>query len=143
YDQGDIYKDVYEGWYCTPCEAFWPEARLGEERHCPDCDRPVELVKEESYFFRISKYADRLLAHIEANPRFIQPATRRNEMVSFIKQGLEELCVSRTTFDWAIRVPFDEGHVIYVWIDALTNYVTAAGYGQDQAMFEKWWPADV
>lgn len=143
YDQGDIYRDMYEGWYCTPCETFWPEGRLGEGRTCPDCGREVELVREESYFFRISRYAPRLLEHIEANPEFIQPATRRNEMVSFIRQGLEELCVSRTTFDWGIRVPFDEGHVIYVWIDALTNYLTGAGYMQDDAAFERRWPADL
>jgi methionyl-tRNA synthetase len=143
YDQGDIYKDVYTGWYCTPCEAFWPESKLNEERLCPDCGRSVELVQEESYFFRISKYADRLLKHIEENPDFIQPAARRNEMVSFIKQGLEELCVSRTTFDWGIRVPFDEKHVIYVWIDALSNYITACGYLQDDEEFKKWWPAEL
>lgn len=143
YDQGDIYKDVYEGWYCTPCEAFWPETRLVEGKLCPDCERPVEWVKEEAYFFRISRYADRLLKHIEEHPEFIQPDTRRNEMVSFIKQGLEELCVSRTTFSWGIPVPFDEGHVIYVWIDALTNYLTGVGYLQDDGEFNKWWPADV
>lgn len=143
YDQGDIYKDTYEGWYCTPCESFWPESRLLEGNLCPECERPVELVKEESYFFRISKYADRLLKHIEEHPEFIQPETRRNEMVSFIKQGLEELCVSRTTFEWGIHVPFDKKHVVYVWIDALANYLTGVGYLQDDQEFEKWWPADV
>lgn len=143
YDQGDIYKDTYEGWYCTPCESFWPEGRLLEGNLCPECERPVELVQEESYFFRISKYAPRLLQHIEENPEFIQPETRRNEMVSFIKQGLEELCVSRTTFDWGIPVPFDDKHVVYVWIDALTNYITAVGYLQDDEQFNKWWPANV
>lgn len=143
YDQGDIYKDTYEGWYCTPCEAFWPEGRLHEGNLCPDCDRPVEVVREESYFFKMSRYSDRLLKHIEDNPTFIQPDTRRNEMVSFIKQGLEELCVSRTTFDWGVPVPFDTKHVIYVWIDALTNYLTGVGYLQDDEAFSKWWPADV
>lgn len=143
YDKGDIYKAEYEGWYCTPCETFWPEGRLLEGNVCPDCERSVELVHEESYFFRMSRYADRLLQHIEENPEFIQPDTRRNEMVSFIKQGLEDLCVSRTTFDWGIPVPFDEKHVIYVWIDALTNYVTGVGYLQDDEEFERWWPADV
>ncbi|MGI6492588.1 MAG: methionine--tRNA ligase [Pelotomaculum sp.] len=143
YDQGDIYKASYEGWYCTPCEAFWAESRL-EEGNCPDCGRPVELLQEESYFFKISKYADRLLQHIEAHPEFIQPVSRRNEMVSFIKSGMEDLCVSRTTFDWGIPVPFDEKHVIYVWVDALANYISALGYGTgDDALFKKYWPADV
>lgn len=139
YDKGDIYKSEYEGWYCTPCETFWTERQL-EDRNCPDCGRPVELVKEESYFFKMSKYADRLLAHIEANPDFIQPVTRRNEMVNFIKQGLEDLCVSRTTFDWGIPVPIDEKHVIYVWFDALTNYISALGYGSGDPKFDKYWP---
>src|SRR5690606_11963027 len=107
--------------------SFWPEGRPLEGKLCPECERPVELVQEESYFFRISKYAPRLLQHIEEHPEFIQPETRRNEMVSFIKQGLEELCVSRTTFDWGIPVPFDKKHVVYVWIDALTNYISAVG----------------
>lgn len=142
YDQGDIYKGAYEGWYCTPCETFWLESRLGEERVCPDCGRPVEWVKEESYFFRMSKYADQLLAHIEANPDFIQPESRRNEVVSFITSGLEDLSVSRTTFDWGVPVPFDPKHVVYVWIDALTNYLTGVGYLQDDEQFAKWWPAD-
>lgn len=139
YDKGDIYKSEYEGWYCNPCEAFWTERQV-EEGNCPDCGRPVELVKEESYFFKMSKYADRLLAHIEANPNFIQPVTRRNEMVSFIKQGLEDLCVSRTTFDWGIPVPINEKHVIYVWFDALSNYVSALGYGSDDPRFDRYWP---
>jgi methionyl-tRNA synthetase len=142
YDQGDIYKSVYKGWYCTPCESFCPETRL-VDGNCPDCGRPVEEVEEESYFFRMSKYAPALLAHIEAHPEFIQPGTRRNEMVSFIKQGLEDLCVSRTTHSWGIPVPIDEGHVIYVWIDALSNYLTAIGYLSDEATYSKWWPADV
>ena len=143
YEQGDIYKASYEGWYCTPCEAFWTEGRLKEGK-CPDCDRAVELVQEESYFFRMSKYADRMLQLIEDNPNFIQPASRRNEMISFIKSGLEDLCVSRTTFDWGIKVPFDAKHVIYVWVDALTNYISALGYGtNDDALYKKYWPADV
>ena len=142
YAKGDIYKSAYEGWYCTPCETFWLENRL-EDGNCPDCGRPVELVQEESYFFRISKYADRLLEHIEQHPEFIQPESRRNEMVNFIKSGLEDLCVSRTTFDWGIPVPNAEGHVIYVWFDALTNYLTALGYPEPTELMEKWWPADL
>lgn len=143
YEKGDIYKSEYEGWYCTPCEAFWTE-RQAEGKLCPDCGRPVELVKEESYFFRMSKYADRLLKHIEDHPEFIQPVSRRNEMVNFIKQGLEDLCVTRTTFDWGIPVPFDPKHVIYVWVDALTNYYSALAGGQpDDSMVKKYWPADV
>lgn len=141
--QGDIYKASYEGWYCTPCEAFWAESRL-VEGSCPDCGRPVELLQEESYFFRISKYSDRLLKHIEDNPHFIQPVSRRNEMISFIKSGMEDLCVSRTTFDWGIQVPFDARHVVYVWVDALTNYISALGYGsEDDRLYQKFWPADV
>jgi methionyl-tRNA synthetase len=140
YDQGDIYKSEYEGWYCTPCETFWTERQL-KEGLCPDCGRPVELLKEESYFFKMSKYADRLVDYIESHPDFIQPATRRNEMLQFIKQGLEDLCVSRTTFNWGIPVPIDEKHVIYVWFDALTNYISALGYGTDDpSLFEKYWP---
>lgn len=141
--QGDIYKASYEGWYCTHCEAFWAESRL-EEGNCPDCQRAVEMLKEESYFFKISKYVDRLLTHIEENPQFIQPVTRKNEMVSFIKSGMEDLCVSRTTFDWGIKVPFEEKHVVYVWVDALTNYISALGYGtSDDTLFKKFWPADI
>ena len=142
YDQGDIYKAAYEGWYCTPCETFWLERQL-TDGNCPDCGRPVEMVQEESYFFRMSKYQDRLLKHIEEHPEFIQPVSRRNEMINFIKQGLEDLCVSRTTFDWGIPVPFDRKHVVYVWFDALTNYITAAGYLHDREKFAKFWPADV
>lgn len=143
YEQGDIYKASYEGWYCTPCEAFWAESRL-EENNCPDCGRPVELLQEESYFFKMSKYAGRLLKHIEDNPDFIQPVSRRNEMVSFINSGLEDLCVSRTTFNWGIPVPFDPKHVIYVWVDALTNYISALGYGtDDDSLYIKYWPANV
>ncbi|MZP42853.1 methionine--tRNA ligase [Heliobacterium gestii] len=148
WDNGDIYKSEYEGWYCTPCEAFWPERQLktGEngEKLCPDCERAVERMKEESYFFRMSKYADRLLQHIEDHPDFIQPVSRRNEMVSFIKQGLEDLCVSRTTFKWGIPVPINANHVIYVWFDALSNYITALGYGSDNdEKYRKYWPADI
>jgi methionyl-tRNA synthetase len=142
YDQGDIYKSAYEGWYCTPCETFWLEGKL-VVGNCPDCGRPVELVKEESYFFRLSKYQEQLLHHIELNPDFIQPVSRRNEMVNFIKNGLEDLCVSRTTFDWGIQVPFDTKHVVYVWFDALVNYITAAGYLNDAEKFNKYWPADI
>ncbi len=142
YDQGDIYKAAYEGWYCTPCETFWLERQL-TEGNCPDCGRPVERVQEESYFFRMGKYQERLLKHIEDHPDFIQPVSRRNEMINFIKQGLEDLCVSRTTFDWGIQVPFDHKHVVYVWFDALTNYITAAGYLHDKEKFAKYWPADI
>lgn len=142
YDQGDIYKASYEGWYCTPCETFWIERQLTDGK-CPDCGRAVELLQEESYFFRMSKYQDRLLKYIEENPGFIQPASRRNEMINFIKSGLEDLCVSRTTFDWGIPVPFDTNHVVYVWFDALTNYITAAGYLHDRDKFSRFWPADI
>ncbi|HLU23197.1 MAG TPA: methionine--tRNA ligase [Bacillaceae bacterium] len=143
-DQGDIYLDEYEGWYCTPCESFFTERQL-ENGNCPDCGRPVEKVKEESYFFRMNKYADRLVQYYEENPEFIQPESRKNEMINnFIKPGLEDLAVSRTTFDWGIKVPGNPKHVIYVWIDALTNYITALGYGtDDDAKFAKFWPADV
>ncbi|MCJ7842921.1 methionine--tRNA ligase [Lederbergia sp. NSJ-179] len=143
-DQGDIYLDVYEGWYCTPCESFFTERQL-DHGNCPDCGRPVEKVKEESYFFKMSKYVDRLLAYYEKKPHFIQPESRKNEMINnFIKPGLEDLAVSRTTFDWGIKVPGDPKHVIYVWIDALTNYITALGYGTDEDLkYQKYWPADV
>ncbi|MFA5537265.1 MAG: methionine--tRNA ligase, partial [Bacillota bacterium] len=139
YEKGDIYKSEYEGQYCYHCEAFWSEREV-MDGNCPDCHRPVELVKEESYFFKMSKYADRLLTHIETNPNFIQPVSRKNEMVNFIKQGLEDLCVSRTTFDWGIPVPINEKHVIYVWFDALSNYITALGFGRDNPLFPKFWP---
>jgi methionyl-tRNA synthetase len=143
-EQGDIYKGTYEGWYCTPDEAFFLERQLVDGK-CPDCGRPVEWVQEESYFFRMSKYADRLLEFYEANPDFIQPESRRNEMINnFIKPGLEDLAVSRTTFDWGIPVPGDPKHVIYVWIDALSNYITALGYGSDNdELYQTYWPADV
>jgi methionyl-tRNA synthetase len=143
-EQGDIYLDQYEGWYCTPCESFYTDRQL-VEGNCPDCGRPVEKVKEESYFFRMSKYVDRLLKYYEENPEFIQPESRKNEMINnFIKPGLEDLAVSRTTFDWGIKVPGDPKHVIYVWIDALSNYITALGYGtENDAKYLKYWPADV
>lgn len=146
YDKGDIYKGKYEGWYCTPCEAFWTERQLEEEngeKVCPDCHRPVEWVEEESYFFKMGKYADRLLEHIKSHPEFIEPESRRNEMINFIENGLDDLSVSRTTFDWGVPVPIDEDHVIYVWIDALSNYITAIGYETDQENFERYWPADL
>jgi len=144
YDKGDIYKSEYEGWYCTPCESFWTETQLVDGK-CPDCGRPVERTREESYFFRLSKYQDRLIKHIEENPDFIQPVSRRNEMLNnFLRPGLEDLCVSRTSFNWGIPVTFDEKHVVYVWIDALSNYITALGYLSDNdAAFKKYWPADV
>lgn len=144
YDQGDIYKSEYEGWYCTPCESFWTETQLNEGK-CPDCGREVELTREESYFFRLSKYQDRLIKHIEENPEFIQPVSRQNEMLNnFLRPGLEDLCVSRTTFNWGIPVSFDEKHVVYVWIDALSNYITALGYmSEDDSAYKKYWPADV
>jgi len=144
YDQGDIYLSTYEGWYCTPCETFFTERQVGAEKICPDCGRPVELVKEESYFFKMSKYADRLLRHIEEHPDFIQPVSRRNEMINFIKSGLEDLCVSRTTFSWGIPVLLNPKHVIYVWFDALTNYISALGYGTEHdELYQKFWPADI
>ncbi len=143
YEQGDIYKSEYEGWYCTPCESFWLDRQLVEGK-CPDCGREAELVREESYFFRLSKYADRLLAHIEAHPEFIQPVSRKNEMVNnFLRPGLEDLCVSRTTFNWGVQVPFDPKHVVYVWLDALSNYITALGYPKETELFKRFWPADV
>ena len=142
YDKGDIYKSTYEGLYCTPCETFWIERQLVDGK-CPDCGRPVETVQEESYFFRMSKYQNRLLQFIEDNPDFIQPVSRKNEMINFIKGGLEDLCISRTTFDWGIPVPIDNKHVIYVWFDALSNYLTAAGYLSDTEKFNKFWPADI
>ncbi|WP_208587358.1 methionine--tRNA ligase [Gracilibacillus suaedae] len=143
-EQGDIYLDEYEGKYCTSCESFFTERQLVDGR-CPDCGGPVEDVKEESYFFKMSKYVDRLLAFYEENPEFIQPESRKNEMINnFIKPGLEDLAVSRTTFDWGIQVPGDPKHVIYVWIDALSNYITALGYGtDDDSLYQKYWPADV
>ncbi|MGG1551640.1 methionine--tRNA ligase [Paenibacillus ferrarius] len=143
-DQGDIYLGEYEGWYCIPDESFFLESKLVDGK-CPDCGRPVEKMKEQTYFFRMSKYADRLVQYYEEYPEFIQPESRKNEMLNnFIKPGLEDLAVSRTTFDWGIKVPGDPKHVIYVWIDALSNYITALGYGSDdESVFNKYWPADV
>lgn len=142
YDQGDIYKKNYEGLYCVPCESYWLERQLVDGK-CPDCGRPVEKMAEESYFFKLSKYQDRILEYIETHPDFIQPVSRRNEMINFIKQGLEDLCITRTTFDWGIPVPFDQKHVVYVWFDALLNYFTAIGYGTDEEKFKKFWPANI
>jgi methionyl-tRNA synthetase len=143
YEQGDIYKGRYEGWYCIPCEAYWQERELVDGQ-CPDCGRKVELIAEEAYFFRMSRYADRLMKYIEEHPEFIQPVSRRNEMINnFLKPGLEDLCVSRTSFKWGIPVPFDPDHVIYVWLDALSNYISALGYGRDDSLFDLYWPADV
>ena len=142
YDQGDIYKKNYEGLYCVPCESYWLERQLVDGK-CPDCGRPVEKMAEESYFFKLSKYQDRILEYIETHPDFIQPVSRRNEMINFIKQGLEDLCITRTTFDWGIPVPFDPKHVVYVWFDALLNYFTAIGYGTNEEKFKKFWPANI
>ena len=144
FDQGDVYKKDYEGLYCVPCESFWTERQVEEAGGvCPDCGRPVEHMKESSYFFRISKYADRLLKFIEDNPDFIQPVSRRNEMINFIKQGLDDLCITRSSFDWGIPVPFDPKHVVYVWFDALLCYFTGIGFGQDMDKFNRFWPVDL
>lgn len=146
YEKGDIYKGVYEGWYCTPCESFWTDSQLVDGK-CPDCGRPVERASESSYFFRMSKYADRLMKHIEEHPEFIQPVSRKNEMVNnFLKPGLQDLSVSRTVFKWGIPVDFDPENVIYVWLDALTNYITGLGYdvdGNSSERFYRYWPADL
>ena len=146
YDKGDIYKGHYEGMYCTPCESFFTQSQLVDGK-CPDCGREVQPAKEEAYFFKMSKYADRLIQYIEEHPEFIQPESRKNEMMNnFLKAGLQDLCVSRTSFRWGIPVDFDPKHVVYVWIDALTNYITGLGYdseGNSDAMFEKYWPADL
>ena len=149
YEQGDIYKSYYEGWYCTPCESFFTDTQVVDGK-CPDCDREVSQAKEEAYFFKMSKYADRLIKHIEDNPGFIEPESRKKEMVNnFLKAGLQDLCVSRTSFKWGIPVDFDPKHVVYVWLDALTNYITALGYDPDKSYdeqsekFKKYWPADV
>jgi len=144
YEKGEIYKSKYKGHYCTPCEAFWSESQLVDGK-CPDCGRPTHIAEEEAYFFKLSKYRDRLLKLYEDNPDFIQPESRKNEMINnFLKEGLEDLCVTRTSFDWGIKVPFDEKHVVYVWIDALSCYLTALGYDtDDESNFEKYWPADV
>lgn len=143
FDQGDIYKGYYSGMYCTPCEAFWTPTQLKDGK-CPDCGREVKEAREEAYFFRLSKYADRLLAYYEEHPDFIQPESRKNEMISFIKSGLEDLCVSRTSFTWGVPVDFDPAHVVYVWVDALSNYITALGYtSEDTSLYEKFWPAQI
>ena len=144
YQQGDIYKGEYKGLYCTPCESFWTETQLKDGK-CPDCGRDVHEVKEEAYFFKLSKYQDRLVDYIESHPEFIQPVSRKNEMINnFIKPGLEDLCVSRTSFKWGIPVTFDDKHIVYVWIDALSNYISALGYlSQDDSKFERYWPADL
>ena len=143
-EQGDIYKGEYEGWYCVPCESYFTETQLIDGK-CPDCGREVKLMKEEAYFFNMKKYADRLLKYYEEHPDFIKPDFRKNEMINnFIKPGLEDLCVTRTSFDWGIKVLKDPKHVVYVWLDALTNYITALGYGSnDDKLFEKYWPADL
>ncbi len=144
YDQGDIYKSEYEGLYCTPCESFWTELQL-KDGMCPDCGRPVEKMKEESYFFKLSKYQDWLIKYIEENPGFIQPVSRTNEMLNnFLRPGLSDLCVSRTSLKWGIPVDFDPKHTVYVWLDALTNYITALGYGsENDSLYQKYWPADI
>ncbi|MDD4003468.1 MAG: methionine--tRNA ligase, partial [Clostridia bacterium] len=143
YEKGDIYKSEYEGWYCVPCESFWTDSQAADGC-CPDCGRKVTRSKEESYFFRLSKYSDRLLKLYSDNPDFLLPTSRVNEMINnFIKPGLNDLAVSRTSFSWGIPVPFDKKHVIYVWIDALSNYITALGYGADQTLYNKYWPADI
>ena len=144
YNQGDIYKSKYEGLYCTPCEAFWSESQL-EDGKCPDCGREVHWAEEEAYFFKLSKYREDIIKLYEENPEFLQPESRKNEMLNnFLKEGLEDLCVSRTSFDWGIKVPFAKDHVVYVWIDALLCYITALGYGTDKdEKFKKYWPADV
>ena len=145
YEQGDIYKGYYEGWYCVPCESFFTESQLVDGK-CPDCGREVKKTKEEAYFFKMSKYQDRLMQHIEEHPEFIQPESRKKEMVNnFLKPGLQDLCVSRTSFSWGIPVDFDPGHVVYVWMDALNNYITGIGYDPENPseLYKKLWPADV
>ena len=146
YEQGDIYKSAYEGWYCTPDESFWTDSQVVEGR-CPECGRPVVRASEEAYFFKMSKYADRLIEHINTHPEFIQPVSRKNEMMNnFLLPGLQDLCVSRSSFKWGIPVDFDEGHVVYVWLDALSNYITGIGYncdGESTEQYRKFWPADL
>ena len=144
YEQGDIYKGEYSGHYCKPCESFWTDSQLDENGCCPDCHRPVYEAHEEAYFFKTGKYADRLLQYYEDHPDFIQPASRRNEMIAFIKQGLQDTCVSRTTVPWGIPVPFDPKHTMYVWVDALSNYISALGYGNDTYHdYDRYWPANI
>ena len=144
YDKGDIYKGYYEGLYCKPCESFWTETQAVDGK-CPDCGRPVGKATEEAYFFKLSAYGDKLIKYYEEHPGFIEPQSRQNEMINnFIKPGLQDLCVSRSSFKWGIPVPVDENHVIYVWLDALTNYITALGYGSDDdSLYKKFWPANV
>ena len=144
YDNGDIYKGDYEGWYCVPCEAFFTQTQL-QDGCCPDCGRPVKKTKEEAYFFRMSKYQDKLIQYIEEHPDFITPESRKKEMVNnFLKPGLQDLCISRSSFQWGIPVPIDDKHIIYVWLDALTNYISALGYGSDDdSLYQKYWPADI
>ncbi|MBQ5412669.1 MAG: methionine--tRNA ligase, partial [Oscillospiraceae bacterium] len=146
YEKGDIYKGYYEGWYCTPDESFWTDSQVVDGK-CPECGRPVVRAKEEAYFFRMSKYADRLIDYINTHPEFIQPVSRKNEMMNnFLLPGLQDLCVSRSSFKWGIPVDFDEGHVVYVWLDALSNYVTGLGYdvdGNSGDLYKKYWPADL
>jgi len=145
--QGDIYKGQYEGWYCVPCETFWAEGELREDMEerklCPDCGRETDLLKEETYYFKLSKYQDKVLKHLEADPGSVQPSSRRNEIIQFVKQGLKDLSITRTAFPWGVVVPEDPKHVVYVWFDALINYISAIGYGLDEAQLNKWWPADV
>ncbi len=143
YDKGDIYLGKYEGWYCVNCETFWTEKDIDENKLCPTCHRPLEHVEEENYFFRLSKYTEPLLKHFKEHPNFVEPAFRRNEMLKILENGLEDISVSRTSFDWGIPIPFDPKHVVYVWFDALINYVSAIGYGRNNKMFNKYWPADV
>jgi len=144
YEKGDIYKGEYEGWYCVPCETFWTETQLTNET-CPTCGKKIEKIKEESYFFKMSKYQDQILSYFEKNPQCIQPKARRNEIISFVKGGLKDQSITRTkkSLKWGIDVPFDNNHVIYVWYDALLNYITVAGYNMDNKKFKKYWPADV
>ncbi|NLA76244.1 MAG: methionine--tRNA ligase, partial [Clostridiales bacterium] len=144
YDKGDIYKGYYEGYYCKPCESFWTDTQAADGK-CPDCGREVTKEREEAYFFKLSAYADKLLEYYDAHPGFIEPKSRQNEMVNnFIKPGLQDLCISRSSFKWGIPVPVNEEHVIYVWLDALSNYITALGYGsEDDSLYKKFWPADV
>ena len=143
-EQGDIYKDNYEGWYCTPCESFWTESQLDENHCCPDCGRAVEKKVEEAYFFKMSKYVDRLVKYYDEHEDFIEPISRKNEIVNnFIKPGLQDLCVSRTSFSWGVQVKEDPKHVVYVWLDALTNYINALGYNSnDTSLFDKFWHND-
>ena len=143
YEKGEIYKGKYKGWYCTPCESFFTDNQLKDGK-CPDCEREVKWMEEEAYFFKLSKYADKLLDYYKSHPQFVQPESRKNEMIQFIESGLEDLCVSRTSFNWGVPVSFDSKHVVYVWLDALTNYITAQGYSSnDDTDFKKYWPADV